>query len=43
MSVEEAIARAQAILNYSGPRLDEAEWQRGIADVMIEKWGRGDA
>ena len=42
-SVDDAIARAQAILNYSGPRLNEADWQRGIAAAVREKWGGRDA
>lgn len=40
VSVDEAIARARAIITYTGPRRDEADWQRGIEEVIAEKWGR---
>jgi AbrB family looped-hinge helix DNA binding protein len=39
LSIEEAITRLQAIVNYRGPRLDEADWQRGIDEAIQEKWG----
>lgn len=38
LSVDEAIDRARAIINYKGPRLDEADWQRGIDETVAAKW-----
>ena len=37
-SVEDALARARAAISYNGPALTEADWQRGIADAIAEKW-----
>lgn len=41
LSVAEAVQRLRSIVRYDGPRLDEAEWQRGVDDAIAEKWGRG--
>lgn len=38
-SFDEALARLRAIVNYSGPQMDEADWQEGIARAVREKWG----
>lgn len=38
LSVDEAIKRAQAVINYTGPRLGEADWQRGIHEAIATKW-----
>jgi AbrB family looped-hinge helix DNA binding protein len=33
-----AIKRAQAALNYKGPRLDEADWDAAIDRMIRKKW-----
>lgn len=38
-SLNEALARLRAVVNYTGPRMDEADWQEGIARAVREKWG----
>ena len=38
--VDEAIDRLQAIVSYKGPRLNEADWQRGLDAAIRNKWGR---
>ncbi len=39
-SVEEALARVRAAVDYRGPRLDEADWQAGISRMIQKKWGK---
>ena len=34
LTVAEAIARLQATIRYDGPRMDEADWQRGIDEEV---------
>jgi AbrB family looped-hinge helix DNA binding protein len=38
-SVEEALSRVRAAINYNGPRLSESDWKAGIADAIRRKWG----
>ncbi|HEU0067059.1 MAG TPA: AbrB/MazE/SpoVT family DNA-binding domain-containing protein [Sphingomonas sp.] len=37
-SFEDALARIRAAVRYDGPRLDEGDWQAGIAAAVREKW-----
>lgn len=39
LTADEATARLREIIRYTGPRLDEADWQRGIELAIKEKWG----
>jgi AbrB family looped-hinge helix DNA binding protein len=40
-SLEAALAHLRAAVDYKGPRLDEGDWQAGIARAAREKWGDG--
>ena len=40
LDIDAAIDRLQTIVDYGGPRRDEADWQRGIQSAIRRKWGR---
>jgi AbrB family looped-hinge helix DNA binding protein len=39
-SVRDAVRRAQSIMSYDGPRLDDEEWRRAIDEAVAAKWRR---
>ena len=39
LSLDEALKKLRAVVNYTGPRLGEKDWQEGIAKAAREKWG----
>ncbi|MBX9861041.1 MAG: AbrB/MazE/SpoVT family DNA-binding domain-containing protein [Sphingomonas sp.] len=43
LTADEATARLREIVRYTGPRLDEADWQRGIELAIQKKWGKRSA
>jgi len=40
LTVDAATTRLREIVRYTGPRLDEADWQHGIELAIKEKWGK---
>jgi AbrB family looped-hinge helix DNA binding protein len=38
-NLDEALARIRAAVRYTGPRIDEKDWQAGIDRTFREKWG----
>jgi AbrB family looped-hinge helix DNA binding protein len=39
-SVEEALSRVRAAIDYDGPPLGEKDWKVGIAAATQRKWGK---
>ena len=40
LTADAAMTRLREIIRYTGPRLDEADWQQGIELAIKEKWGK---
>jgi AbrB family looped-hinge helix DNA binding protein len=39
-TVEDALAKVRAAVDYSGPRMDEIDWNAGIARAVDAKWAK---
>ena len=40
LTADAAMTGLREIIRYTGPRLDEADWQQGIELAIKEKWGK---
>ena len=39
-SLEEALAKVRTAVDYRGPKMDEADWNAGIARAIDAKWAK---